>query len=583
MGSWLNPSQLLVQLIPSASTTSPAYDTLFWAIHLVALIFGGGVFAMITFLTIRYRRGARVNRQLAEHEGIALELTWTIIPLIILVALFVWSASAYFTMIRVPRGAMEVTVVGKQWMWKLQQPNGRWEMNELHVPLGKPVKLTMISEDVIHDFGIPAFRIKQDVIPGKYTQMWFEATQEGRYRIFCSQYCGTKHSIMAGFVHVMKPADYQAWLAQGNVQGTMASNGEQLFRQNGCTGCHGANSNVRAPSLEGLWNKPRPVQVREPDGTYVDRVITADFRYIHDSIVLPEKEIAAGYRSIMPTYRGQLSEEEIAQLVDYIRSLSTSNGTANGSAKNYIPEKASSYGSDETTTGVPRANPNDNLGRMRDRDRVYQNDDMAYSTSGAAKANLGRMIDRDAVYGTTDTGRNVGSLRSGLTDDRPDTVGGGNRKTARDAPQIYSGLNQDTYARPNPQPDAASSSTPELDRDELARARAARGGGAGGSGRAGGVGRAGARTGPGTGGSGQFNRVGAENRPGATSRAGASNSSGLNRGGGVQGAAGSGNNANRTGSAVRRTNTPTRSRAVAEEGNRTNLRGAGTTGTGAAR
>ncbi len=469
---WINPSSLLAQLIPSASTTSPVYDALFWMIHLVALVFGGGIFAVLTFFVIRYRRGAMVNRHMSEHEGIALELAWTIIPLIILVMMFVWSTSAYFTMIRVPKGAMEVFVVGKQWMWKLQQPNGRWEMNELHVPIGKPIKLTMISEDVIHDFGLPAFRIKQDVIPGRYTNMWFEATQEGQYRIFCAQYCGTKHSIMGGFVHAMKPADYQAWLQTGNVQGTMASNGEQLFRQNGCTGCHGANANVRAPSLEGIWNKPVPVQVRQEDGTYVDRIVTADYRYIHDSIVLPEKEVVAGYRSIMPTYRGQLTEENIAQLVDYIRSLGTSNGTSNGSSKTYIPEGAAKD-STEGMTGVPRASAGDSLTRTPDRDRVYQNNNKATSTAGISSANMGRTPDRDQVYSTDNTGqRQNGSSRSGLTDNRPDSVGGTVRKVARDAPSVYSGMNQDTYARPNPQPQTGTSSTPELDRSNLSRAGA---------------------------------------------------------------------------------------------------------------
>ena len=471
MGSWINPSSLLAQLIPSASTTSPAYDSLFWVIHLIAAVFAVAVFATLIFFMIRYRQGARVNRQMSEHEGIALELTWTIIPLIILVGMFVWSTSVYFTTIRTPKGAMEVFVVGKQWMWKLQQPNGRWEMNELHVPIGKPVKLTMISEDVIHDFGIPAFRIKQDVIPGKYTNMWFEATQEGRYRIFCAQYCGTKHSIMGGFVTAMKPADYQAWLETGNVQGTQASNGEQIFRQAGCTGCHGANSNVRAPSLEGIWNKPVAVQVRESDGTYVDRVVTADYRYIHDSIVLPEKEIAAGYRNIMPTYRGQLSEEEIAQLVDYIRSLGTSNGTSNGSSKGYIPEGLGKDGS-EVTTGIPRASADDNMGRQPSRDRVYQNNDKVTSTAGISQANMGRMGDRDQVYSGNDTGRRQPNGRqSGLTDNRPDTVGATQRREVLDAPKVYSGMNQDTYSRPNPQPDVGTSSTPELDRVELDRAR----------------------------------------------------------------------------------------------------------------
>jgi cytochrome c oxidase subunit 2 len=454
-------------LLPQASTTASSFDAVFAVLHIIAFFFIVGIFGAIAFFAVRYRQGSKVNRVLPEHEGIALELTWTIIPLIILMALFIWSASAYFTMIRVPKGAMEVMVVGKQWMWKLQQPNGRWEMNELHVPVGKPVKLTMISEDVIHSFGVPAFRIKQDVLPGRYTQMWFQATQPGRYRIFCSQYCGTKHSIMAGFVTVMEPSDYQRWLSTGNVEGTIATNGENLFRELGCTGCHGANSNVRAPSLEGLWNKPRPVQVREANGQYVNRVVTADYRYIHDSIVLPEKEVAAGYQPIMPTYRGQLSEEEIAQLIDYIRSLSTSNGTSNGSAKTYIPETAAV--ADSLTAGTPLGEATANLGRMPDRDRIYQYNSKGASTGDSARSNLGRMPDRDRVYNLNNSGGSQIGSQAGQFDNRPDAVGSRERPTALDAPQVYSGLRQDTYKRPNPQPQRGQSSTPELDRSEAAR------------------------------------------------------------------------------------------------------------------
>lgn len=378
-------------ILPQASSTAESSDAVFLAIHLIALFFAVGIFACLIFFTVRYRRGSKVNRALPEHEGIALELTWTIIPMIILMMLFVWSTSAYFTMIRVPAGAMEVNVVGKQWMWKIEQPNGRWEMNELHVPIGRAVKLNMISEDVIHDFGIPAFRIKQDVIPGRYTTMWFEPTRVGRYRIFCSQYCGTNHSIMTGFIDVMDQGEYDKWLSTGNLRGTSASNGERLFREYGCTGCHGYDANVRAPSLEGIYGKPRPIQV--PSEGNRTKVIIADYRYIHDSILLPDQEVAAGFKPIMPTFKGQLSEQEVLQLIDYIKSLGTSNGTSNGNAKAYT---SAGNGPDEARTGNTSVPSNSDLYNMVDRDRAY---DQADHSAAQAHADLYNMVDRDKIQG----------------------------------------------------------------------------------------------------------------------------------------------------------------------------------------
>ena len=449
-------------ILPQASTSARGVDDVFIVLTLLALFFSIGIFGVIAFFAVRYRRGNPVNRVLPEHEGIALELTWTIIPLIILVVMFVWSTSVYFAQARVPKGAMEVMVVGKQWMWKIQQPNGRWEMNELHVPAGKPVKLTMISEDVIHDFGVPAFRLKMDVVPGRYTQAWFQSDRPDRYRLFCSQYCGTKHSIMGGFITVMEPADYERWLATGNVATSSSAEGEALFRQLGCTGCHGDNANVRAPSLVGLWNQPRPVQVRQPDGTYVTQVIKADYRYIHDSIVLPEKEVAGGYKPIMPTYRGQISEEQIAQLTDYIRSLGTSNGTSNGAAKTYIPENANGL---DAQAGVAAANANANMGRTPDRDRVFQYGNTGVRSSDQANSNMGRTPDRDRIFSANDGGRQLDTgLRSGYTDSRPDSVGAPRHVPPLDAPNVYAGTKENVAGRSNPQPQRGSSSTPELDR-----------------------------------------------------------------------------------------------------------------------
>jgi cytochrome c oxidase subunit II len=209
-------------------------------------------------------------------------------------------------------------------------------MNELHVPVGRPIKLTMTSEDVIHSFFVPAFRLHQDVIPGEYVQTWFTPTRVGNYHLFCAQFCGTNHSTMVGTVFVMDPADYQQWLSTGSNQETLAQEGARLFIRHGCSGCHGGNASVRAPSLEGIYGKPVAVQI-PPPGTPPQALvgllpkiqattILADNRYIHDSIVLPEKEIAAGYRPIMPSFKNRLTEEEILKLVAYIRSLGNTTG-----------------------------------------------------------------------------------------------------------------------------------------------------------------------------------------------------------------------------------------------------------------
>jgi len=333
-------AQYFPWILPQASSFAGQIDFVFWFITAICAVVGAGVTFFLLLFCIRYRQGTKVNRKLPHHEGMALELIWTIIPLVIMVFMFFLSTIVYFQTIRPPADATEIFVVGKQWMWKIQHPNGRWEMNELHIPVGKPVKLTMISEDVIHDFGLPAFRLNMDVVPGRYTQTWFNPVREGKYHIFCAQFCGMNHAIMGGYVYVQTPDEYEKWMAQGNVQPAMASRGEKLFRDQGCTGCQGARANVRAPSLVGLYNSTRSVQIPNDGIWKADMPVSsmpADARYIHDSIYLPAKEVAAGYRPIMPSYQGRLSEEQILQLVDYIKTLRTSNGTSNGSRAGYQP------------------------------------------------------------------------------------------------------------------------------------------------------------------------------------------------------------------------------------------------------
>ena len=412
-------AQLFPWLLPQASNFAGGIDGVFWAITGVCIAFALGVGFFLTLFTIRYRQGTKVNRVLPHHEGIALELVWTIIPLVIAMGLFLYSTIVYFGTVRAPKDATEIFVVGKQWMWKIQHPNGRWEMNELHVPVGKPVKLTMISEDVIHDFGIPAFRLNMDVLPGRYTSMWFTPTRVGRYHVFCAQYCGTNHAIMGGYITVMEPDQFEKWMQTGNVSTTLASRGEKLFREQGCTGCHGPNANVRAPSLVGLYGKDRAIQIPGEAGWSPElpaTTVKADYRYLHDAIMLPAKEVAAGYKPIMPSYQGRLTEEQVIQLIDYMKTLQISNGTSNGSASGYQPYADDTYRAEIDASGDQGLRNADGtpastrIGQRLQREKVGQNtapNAMGLSDQsdartgklygGSPTGDMANQIDRDAV------------------------------------------------------------------------------------------------------------------------------------------------------------------------------------------
>lgn len=302
----------------SASTIAGQVD----ALYFVWLALSGAVLlavlALLLWFAVKYRAGSAAERTVvvdAAHEKRIrrLEIAWTAIPLAIFVAMFAWSAEVYFQARGVPKEALQVFVVGKQWMWHLEHPDGQREIDELHVPLGRPVEMVMTSQDVIHSMSIPAFRVKQDVLPGRYTTLWFTATRPGEYHVFCTQYCGTAHSSMVGRVVVMEPAAYERWLAANPGAQTMAARGAARFRQFGCSGCHGANSTVRAPRLEGLFGKPVQLQ----DGS----TVRADERFIRDAMLLPNKEVPAGYEAIMPSFRGQIDEEEILEIVEYVKSI----------------------------------------------------------------------------------------------------------------------------------------------------------------------------------------------------------------------------------------------------------------------
>jgi len=298
---------------PQASTSAYQIDWLFIALVAIMLFFLISVFFPITWFAIKYRCGSDANRLNPSHCSNLIEIGWTTLPIGLSVALFSWGAVAYYHIERPPPNALQVQIVGKQWMWKLQHAEGKREINELHVPLGQAVALTMTSQDVIHSFFVPAFRVKQDVVPGKYTSEWFKPTQLGEYHIFCSQYCGTEHSRMIGRVVVMEPVAYQRWLATGEAGESIVVTGRRLFLDRGCSGCHAVNSRFHTPMLEGLFDKPVPLSNGE--------IVKADERYLRDAILLPGKQIAAGYDNIMPSYAGQLSEEEIMQLIAYLKSI----------------------------------------------------------------------------------------------------------------------------------------------------------------------------------------------------------------------------------------------------------------------
>jgi len=296
-----------------ASTIARSVDYLYFFITAVTLFFTFVIFALIFYFMIKYRRRSPDERPKEIEGSLPLEILWTAIPTLIVAVIFVWSSSLYFRNAEPPQGAMEIFVTGKQWMWKVEHPEGQREINELHVPLGRPVKLTMTSEDVIHDFFIPAFRVKKDVLPGRYTSLWFEPTKLGTFHLFCAQYCGAFHAGMIGSVIVQEPDEYERWLA-GGVQGeSMEAAGERLFQANGCVTCHLADGTGRAPSLLAVYGAP----VHLTDG----QTVTADDAYVRESILSPNAKIVLGYKPIMPSFQGQLTEEQISDLIAYIRSL----------------------------------------------------------------------------------------------------------------------------------------------------------------------------------------------------------------------------------------------------------------------
>jgi cytochrome c oxidase subunit II len=307
-----------------ASNFAPHVDDLMLFITAICVFFAAAITVAIVVFFFKFHRKQPNDVGVPIKGDSRLEAAWMIVPLILAMAMFSWGAVVYVDYRHAPQDTLDVYVIGKQWMWKIQQPNGLKEINELHVPVGRNVRLILASEDVIHDFFVPAFRVKMDVVPGHYNTMWFRPTKPGRYHFFCSQYCGTNHAVMGGWVTVMEPSDYSAWLS-GSSGGTAnpVVTGEKLFAERACATCHVADGTGRAPSLNGLYG----AQVLLADGT----AVTADEAYIRESILQPNAKIVAGYQPVMPSFQGQLTEEQIFALTAYIKSLQSRPVPAKGS------------------------------------------------------------------------------------------------------------------------------------------------------------------------------------------------------------------------------------------------------------
>lgn len=327
-----------------ASTLAPQVDYIFFFLVALTVFFTLAIAATIVAFMIKYRRRSHDERPHGIHGSNLLEFTWSIIPFVIAIGVFAWGAVLYANIRRPPDDALHVNVVGKQWMWKVQHMEGKREINELHIPVGRPVQLTLASEDVIHSFYVPAFRTKMDAVPGRYTLTWFEATQPGEYHLFCAEYCGTLHSGMIGKIVAMEPAAFQEWLAGEKPGNTMsvAQAGEQLFQQQGCASCHLGGPSARGPMLGGIFGRT----VTLTDG----RTVKVDDNYLRESILNPQAKLVEGYQPVMPTFQGLLSEESVMQLIAYVKSLPPAGTEAPASASGH--GSAGAHGSTEAPRGA---------------------------------------------------------------------------------------------------------------------------------------------------------------------------------------------------------------------------------------
>ena len=332
-----------LQFLPEqASTLAPQVDNLYFFVTAVTAFFALLVVVLVTIFAIKYRdrTGEMVGAPITG--SIPLELTWTIVPFVIAMMIFAWSSIVFFQIVRAPDQTLEIYSTGKRWMWRFQHIDGRSEINEIHVPVGRPVKVTFTSEDVLHALYVPAFRVKADAIPGRYSSIWFTATKVGEYHLFCAEYCGTKHSGMIGRVVAMEPTDYQAWLSGGGGL-SMTARGEQLFQQLGCVGCHLTDGTGRGPSLVGKYGSQETMANGE--------TLTVDDEYVRESVLRPQARLVAGYQPVMPTFQGQVNEEGVMSLIEYIKSLPRTGTTAapQASAAGSAPAPAGEQGK----AGIP--------------------------------------------------------------------------------------------------------------------------------------------------------------------------------------------------------------------------------------
>jgi len=298
-----------------ASTIAQGVDYLYYFLTAIDLFFTAVIFLTIFYFALRYRRRSQQDQPPQIEGSLPLEIAWILIPLGICVVVFLWGTSLFIRNSRPPAASTEIFVVGKQWMWKLQHPEGVEEINELHVPVNQPIKLTMTSEDVIHDFSVPAFRVKKDVVPGMYTELWFQATKTGRFDLYCDQYCGTNHSAMIGTITALSPADYKKWTEQSTSGMSLAQNGERIFASMGCNACHSGNAAARGPNLAGVFGST----LRLTNGSDV----LVNEAYLRDAILNPSQHVTSGYTPIMPTYQGQISEDGLIDLVEYLKNLNS--------------------------------------------------------------------------------------------------------------------------------------------------------------------------------------------------------------------------------------------------------------------
>ncbi|MEP6847473.1 MAG: cytochrome c oxidase subunit II [Acidobacteriota bacterium] len=345
-----------VPLFPEqASDFAWQVDLLYFYLILVSVAFTIPIVLAVFFFAVKYREKEKFATPDEIHGSMTLEAVWSFIPFVVSMTIFLGGAIVFYNQYTPPKDAMEIYVVGKQWMWKIQHETGQREINELHIPVGRQVKLTMTTEDVLHDFFIPAFRTKADVVPGRYTYLWFNATKPGKYHLFCAEYCGLNHSGMGGWIYVMSQADYDNWLS-GNTSGqTPVELGKDLFENKlGCASCHAGGPAQRGAKLEGIYGK----DVKLVGG----QTLKADDQYIRNSILDPSSQVVEGFQPIMPTFKGQVTEEQLVGLVAYIKSLSGVTGTT-------APVSTMPAANTSTTANTPPANRSANRARAANSNR----------------------------------------------------------------------------------------------------------------------------------------------------------------------------------------------------------------------